>query len=63
MNYSEGLAFIYDINKSNQFLFLPTQPPGTTGLARRLNTEVAYCSLFGLTMKTIQRIRCCRSVR
>ena len=40
---SEGLAFIYDID-TVPHLFLPTQPAGTTGLARRLNTEVAYCA-------------------
>lgn len=42
---SEGLAFIYEINEENQFLFLPMQPPNTTGLARRLNTEVSYLAL------------------
>lgn len=42
---SEGLAFIYDLTPENQFLFLPLQPAGTTGLARRLNTEVAYCAM------------------
>ena len=39
---SEGLAFHYEINDGNQHLFLPTIPPGTTGLARRLNTAVPY---------------------
>ena len=33
---SEGLAFIYEIDQKPQ-LFLPVQPSGTTGLARRLN--------------------------
>jgi N-acetylmuramoyl-L-alanine amidase len=33
---SEGLAFIYKISDAPQ-LFLPYQPEGTTGLARRLN--------------------------
>ena len=32
----EGLAFIYEIDMKPQ-LFLPVQPEGTTGLARRLN--------------------------
>ena len=31
---SEGLAFISDMEKA-QHLFLPYQPKGTTGLARR----------------------------
>jgi N-acetylmuramoyl-L-alanine amidase len=38
---SEGLAFIYDYDDAPH-LFLPTQPPGTTGLARRLDPEVFY---------------------
>ena len=37
----EGLAFIYDIDDAPQ-LFLPYQPVGTTGLARRLNPYVHY---------------------
>lgn len=37
----EGLAFIYEI-EDQPFLFLPMQPPGTTGLARRLNPFVHY---------------------
>ena len=41
----EGLAFIYEIDEHNQFLFLPMQPQGTTGLARRLNTWVHYCAM------------------
>ena len=40
---SEGLAFHYEINEANQHLFLPIQPAGTTGLARRLNAKaVSY---------------------
>lgn len=42
---SEGLAFIYEITEDNQFLFLPMQPPGTTGLARRLNPHTHYCAM------------------
>lgn len=42
---SEGLAFIHELNEENQFLFLPIQPPGTTGLARRLNPRVHYCAM------------------
>jgi N-acetylmuramoyl-L-alanine amidase len=38
---SEGLAFIYDVTMAPQ-LFLPTQPPGTTGLARRLDPSIYY---------------------
>jgi hypothetical protein len=38
---SEGLAFISDVMQAPQ-LFLPYQPSGTTGLARRLNPDVAY---------------------
>jgi hypothetical protein len=38
---SEGLAFIYDIDTAPQ-LFLPYQPGGTTGLARRLNPHVHF---------------------
>ena len=40
---SEGLAFHYELNEANQHLFLPLQPAGTTGLARRLNAKaVSY---------------------
>lgn len=38
---SEGLAFIYDIDEAPH-LFLPYQPEGTSGLARRLNPYVHY---------------------
>jgi N-acetylmuramoyl-L-alanine amidase len=38
---SEGLAFIYKVEDASQ-LFLPYQPSGTTGLARRLNPSVMY---------------------
>ena len=34
----EGLAFIYELETA-PYLFLPNQPPDTTGLARRLNGE------------------------
>ena len=37
----EGLAFIYEYEQAPH-LFLPVQPPGTTGLARRLNPIVPY---------------------
>jgi N-acetylmuramoyl-L-alanine amidase len=38
---SEGLAFIYSYD-SAKHLFLPEQPSGTTGLARRLNAERVF---------------------
>jgi hypothetical protein len=38
---SEGLAFIYDYEDAPH-LFLPQQPEGTTGLARRLNPGIFY---------------------
>jgi len=38
---SEGLAFIFSVDDAPQ-LFLPYQPEGTTGLARRLNPFVSY---------------------
>jgi N-acetylmuramoyl-L-alanine amidase len=38
---SEGLAFIYDW-QDQAHLFLPEQPAGTTGLARRLNPNIFY---------------------
>ena len=39
---SEGLAFHFEITEDNQHLFLPMQPPGTTGLARRLNARAVH---------------------
>jgi len=42
---SEGLAFHYELTEANQHLFVPIQPKGTTGLARRLNAKaVNYCA-------------------
>src|SRR5580765_1494012 len=38
---SEGLAFIADVSQAPH-LFLSYQPPGTTGLARRLNPAEFY---------------------
>ena len=40
----EGLAFIYDVDDAPH-LFLPKQPPGTSGLARRLDPEVPYVAV------------------
>jgi hypothetical protein len=37
----EGLAFIYDVDDAPH-LFLPQQPAGTTGLARRLDPARPY---------------------
>jgi N-acetylmuramoyl-L-alanine amidase len=37
----EGLAFIYEVDDAPH-LFLPKQPKGTTGLARRLDPNVYY---------------------
>jgi hypothetical protein len=37
----EGLAFIYDVDDAPH-LFLPYQPEGTSGLARRLNPAVPF---------------------
>ena len=37
----EGLAFIYNVDDAPH-LFLPLQPIGTTGLARRLDPRVFY---------------------
>jgi hypothetical protein len=57
---NEGLAFITNISSIPQ-LFLPYQPPGTTGLARRLNPYVHYVACrwdYSKTPKTmlVQRI-------
>lgn len=37
----EDLAFIYEVADAPH-LFLPEQPPGTTGLARRLDPNMPY---------------------
>src|SRR5215472_13479020 len=41
---SEGQAFIYDV-KTKPSIFLPHQPAGTTGLARRLDPDKHYIAL------------------
>jgi N-acetylmuramoyl-L-alanine amidase len=41
---SEGLAFLYDVD-DKPHLFLKQQPPGTTGLARRLDPKTHYLAL------------------
>lgn len=40
----EGLAFIYEYEQAPS-LFLPYQPQGTTGLARRLDPQVHYIAM------------------
>jgi len=52
---SEGLAFIYSYDTA-PYLFLPQQPKGTTGLARRLNPDVHYVACrwdYSKTPKTM----------
>jgi hypothetical protein len=52
---SEGLAFFYDYEEAPH-LFLPQQPPGTTGLARRLNPGIFYIACrwdYDVTSKTM----------
>jgi len=41
---SEGLAFIYDV-EDKPHIFLDEQPPGTTGLARRLDPATYYIAM------------------
>jgi hypothetical protein len=41
---NEPLAFIYDVTDAPH-LFLPYQPEGTSGLARRLNPNIHYIAL------------------
>lgn len=51
----EGLAFLYDYDDAPH-LFLPIQPPGTSGLARRLDPLVFYVACrwdYDLTPKTM----------
>ena len=53
----EGLAFIYNYDEA-PFLFLPQQPPGTSGLARRLDPGVFYLACrwdYDVTSKTMLR--------
>ena len=53
---SEGLAFIGEMTEANQHLFLPMQPDGTTGLARRLNPHIHYVACrwdYDVTPKTM----------
>ena len=54
---SEGLAFIYNYDEA-PFLFLPYQPQGTTGLARRLDPGVFYLACrwdYDVTSKVMLR--------
>lgn len=57
----EGLAFIYKVDEAPQ-LFLPGQPPNTTGLARRLNPYVKYVACrwdYSVTPKDMLRDGTC----
>ena len=52
---SEGLAFIYEVEDAPE-LFLSSQPPGTTGLARRLDPATFYIATrwdYSVTPKTM----------
>ncbi len=40
----EGLAFVYEVDDA-PWLFLPEQPEGTSGLARRLDPDVFYVAV------------------
>jgi hypothetical protein len=40
----EGLAFIHEVEQA-PYLFLPEQPPDTTGLARRLDPKKYYIAM------------------
>jgi len=54
---SEGLAFLYDVGDAPH-LFLPEQPSGTSGLARRLDPGVFYVACrwdYGSTSKDMLR--------
>jgi N-acetylmuramoyl-L-alanine amidase len=54
---SEGLAFIYEFEEA-PYLFLEDQPPGTSGLARRLDPGVFYIACrwdYDVTSKTMLR--------
>ena len=53
----EGLAFISSVDQAPH-LFLPQQPPGTTGLARRLDPDVFYVACrwdYNVTPKDMLR--------
>ena len=41
---SEGLAFLYEV-EDKPMVFLPNQPPNTTGLARRLDPDKHYIAM------------------
>lgn len=54
---SEGLAFIYEFDEA-PYLFLPHQPSGTSGLARRLDPGVFYLACrwdYDVTSKEMLR--------
>jgi hypothetical protein len=65
----EGLAFLYEYDDAPH-LFLPEQPPGTTGLARRLNPDRPYVACrwdYAVTPKSMladpHQLAMVRSVR
>jgi hypothetical protein len=52
MSADEGLALFTQADLQNpkySYLFLPTPPPRTTGLGRRLNPEKYYFACRGIT--------------
>lgn len=53
----EGLALFNSVGEAPD-IFLPTQPPGTTGLARRLNPQIGYLACrwdYNVTPKSFLR--------
>lgn len=61
---SEGLAFISRYDQAPN-LFLAQQPPGTTGLARRLNPAVNYLACrwnYAVTPKTMLLNQCVQAL-
>ena len=54
----EGLALFNSVNEAPE-LFLPYQPEGTTGLARRLDPSALYCAMrfdYSKTPKSVLRM-------
>ena len=52
MSAAEGLALFTPADLQDpkySYLFLPTPPPGTTGLGRRLDPEKYYFAAVGIT--------------
>jgi hypothetical protein len=60
----EGLAFLYDFDDAPH-LFLPDQPEGTTGLARRLDPRTFYVACrwdYDITPKRMLADHCYRAL-